>query len=80
MFLTENYAALGILKQYLHNQERKQVLHSDHSDDSVVKPWEMEPFVLFGSSFPRDKEYTQVSVKTIFSIIPVGKLQCFSGV
>ena len=69
MFLTENYAALGILKQYLYHNEGKHVLHSDHPNDSVVKPWEMEPFVLFGSSFPRDKEYTQVSVKTIFTSI-----------
>ena len=25
-----------------------------------LSPWEMEPFVLFGSSFPKDTEYTQV--------------------
>ena len=24
-----------------------------------LSPWEMEPFVLFGSSFPKDTEYTQ---------------------
>ena len=60
LFLTENYAALGILKQYLQDQEGEQLAHSEDLDESSLKPWEMEPFVLFGSSFPRDKEYTQV--------------------
>ena len=60
LFLTENYAALEILKQYLQDQEGEQLAHSEDLDESSLKPWEMEPFVLFGSSFPRDKEYTQV--------------------
>ena len=60
LFLTENYAALEILKQYLQDQEGEQLAHSEGLDESSLKPWEMEPFVLFGSSFPRDKEYTQV--------------------
>ena len=54
LFLTENYAALEILQQYL--QDRDSAL----SSRSI--PQEMEPYVLFGSSFPKDKEYTQVSV------------------
>ena len=61
LFLTENYAALEILKQYLQDQEGGHPLLSVQSEESSLKPWEMEPFVLFGSSFPKDKEYTQVS-------------------
>ena len=62
LFLTENYAALEILKQYLQDRDsgHDQQLLSHHPGDATLKPWEMEPFVLFGSSFPRDKEYTQV--------------------
>ena len=62
LFLTENYAALEILKQYLQDQEGGHPLLSVQSEESSLKPWEMEPFVLFGSSFPKDKEYTQVSL------------------
>ena len=53
LFLTENYAALEILKNpknYL-----GPVINSTPSDDLSI-----QPFVLFGSSFPKDKEYTQV--------------------
>jgi len=66
LFLTENYAALEILRHYLND-----VVHfsppdlgvaiAPGSDDSGERLLEnMEPFILFGSSFPRDKEYTQV--------------------
>jgi len=66
LFLTENYAALEILRHYLND-----VMRSSHPDSvasiapgidgSVERLLEkMEPFILFGSSFPRDKEYTQV--------------------
>ena len=65
MFLTENYAALEILRHYLND-----VVHSSLTDsvatgneDAGERSLEkMEPFILFGSSFPRDKEYTQVCV------------------
>ena len=57
LFLTENYAALDILKQYLHDRKGQ---HPE-SMGTPLEPWEMEPFVLFGSSFPKDKEYTQVN-------------------
>ena len=66
LFLTENFAALDILKQYLQDQENKDVSSPPDHDESLAeeghtrKPWEMEPFILFGSSFPKDKEYTQV--------------------
>ena len=46
LFLTENYAALDILKYYL-NRSRSKDLTS-------------QPYILFGSSFPKDREYTQV--------------------
>ena len=53
LFLTENYAALDILKHY--------VMDSRQEFSSVERrPEDMEPFILFGSSFPKDKEYTQV--------------------
>ena len=51
MFLTENYAALQVLKHKLHEA----VSMSSKSNDR-----KKEPFVLFGSSFPKDREYTQV--------------------
>ena len=68
LFLTENYAALEILKQYLQDHEGEPSPPpgsgelSEDRDESTLKPWEMEPFILFGSSFPKDKEYTQVRV------------------
>ena len=53
LFLTENYAALDILKHYIRGK-----VHSrgglSVSDDAE------EPYTLFGSSFPKDREYTQV--------------------
>jgi len=66
LFLTENYAALEILRHYLDD-----VVCSSHSDSAAaIAPGsdengerlleKMEPFILFGSSFPKDKEYTQV--------------------
>ena len=55
LFLTENYAALDILKHYLSGVDSSQTLNT-----ADVKQETMEPFVLFGSSFPKDKEYTQV--------------------
>ena len=83
LFLTENYAALQVLKRYLQEvvglpavsshanvgragglegledyvQGEKDRLHQEKNEQR-----KMEPFVLFGSSFPKDKEYTQVCV------------------
>lgn len=48
LFLTENYAALHILHHYLTDALK------------TTNGKYVEPFVLFGSSFPKDKEYTQV--------------------
>ena len=76
LFLTENYAALQIIKYYLHKEvglshvERKEEMSnlrckgygfedSFRRSTNEVKQG-MEPFVLFGSSFPKDREYTQV--------------------
>jgi hypothetical protein len=53
--LTENYVALDILKHYLGN------IHAIPEGH----PEEMEPYILFGSSFPKDKEYTQVKIKVV---------------
>ena len=74
LFLTENYAALQVLKHYLNevvgiskSQQSLEEQVEDISDPSVQQidkqVWKvrrMEPFVLFGSSFPKDREYTQV--------------------
>ena len=66
LFLTENYAALEILRHYLDDVVCSSLPDSvasvgPGSDDSGERVLEkMEPFILFGSSFPRDKEYTQV--------------------
>ena len=52
LFLTENYAALDVLKNpnnYLCDES-----------DSISRPSVSQPFILFGSSFPKDREYTQV--------------------
>ncbi|XP_064404373.1 E3 ubiquitin-protein ligase RNF213-like isoform X3 [Halichondria panicea] len=49
LFLTENYAALDIMKHYL------------YVDDQDLA---LQPYILFGSSFPKDKEYTQVCRNT----------------
>lgn len=58
LFLTENYVALDILKHYLND------IHSACQPDVSGEHSEvMEPYILFGSSFPKDKEYTQVCLK-----------------
>ena len=89
LFLTENYAALQVLKRYLQEvvglpaasshanvggagglegpgdyvQGKKDSLRQEKSEQR-----KMEPFVLFGSSFPKDKEYTQVCVCVCVSV------------
>ena len=78
LFLTENYAALQVLKTYLHEEvgiTSEEVSPSGALEDSRLPLFKdnevllegatgptrrMEPFVLFGSSFPKDREYTQV--------------------
>ena len=57
LFLTENYAALDILKHYLSGVDSTQTHNT-----ADVKQGSIEPFVLFGSSFPKDQEYTQVGI------------------
>ena len=53
LFLTENYAALDILKNPKNYLEEGLTITHGAAD--------AQPFILFGSSFPKDKEYTQVS-------------------
>ena len=68
LFLTENYAATEILRHYLIDvlcssppDSLASINIAPGSDGSGERLLEkMEPFILFGSSFPRDKEYTQV--------------------
>ena len=33
---------------------------ADPAEKVEMRPEDMHPFILFGSSFPKDKEYTQV--------------------
>ena len=61
LFLTENYAALEILRHYL-NDVMGPTSPTDPLKDRLEN---MEPFILFGSSFPKDKEYTQVMLQYI---------------
>ena len=57
LFLTENYAALRVLNHYLKVTVGTSNMQSGiNTGDTTV-----EPFVLFGSSFPKDKDFTQVS-------------------
>ena len=51
LFLTENYAALDILKNPEYLNSGTSISYDINAD---------QPFILFGSSFPKDKEYTQV--------------------
>lgn len=53
LFLTENYAALDILEHYIRGKKQERAVASE--EDSTAAP-----FTLFGSSFPKDKDYTQV--------------------
>lgn len=61
LFLTENNAALQVLQHKLREavalkQQKLPASQAKGQEDARNK----EPFVLFGSSFPKDKEYTQV--------------------
>ena len=77
LFLTENYAALQVLKRYLQEVvglpapsrgpaggagglEGPSVEEEGEHQRKRDQQRKMEPFVLFGSSFPKDREYTQV--------------------
>ena len=79
LFLTENYAALEVFKHYLVVQTSYSSVHvagarglegpglKEGGDRGVegcfMGPKKTGPFILFGSSFPKDKEYTQVCVR-----------------
>ena len=68
LFLTENYAALEILHHYLHDMEGPTTTPTDASWEEEGRIKEMDPFILFGSSFPKDKEYTQVTLTFVLAI------------
>ena len=62
LFLTENYAALDIFKNpknYLSGVIEHPAVQEENSIDPATRA-DIQPFILFGSSFPKDKEYTQV--------------------
>ena len=56
LFLTENYSALQTLKQYIIATTDMTKSDGDFN----------EPFVLFGSNFPKDNEYSQVHSTQLF--------------
>ena len=60
LFLTEHYAALDVLEHFLNvgGDTSQQTEEERDSEDEIAS----KPFVLFGSSFPKDKEYTQVQI------------------
>ena len=68
LFLTENYAALQVLQYKLREavgisrqkMPMPQGLEEEYTERNQSIQRKKEPFVLFGSSFPKDKEYTQV--------------------
>ena len=59
LFLTENYAALDILEHYIRGKKHERV-GALEPEETVATTHTWKPFTLFGSSFPKDKEYTQV--------------------
>lgn len=67
LFLTENYAALHILHHYLTDALKGVSISGKATHEKIL-----EPFVLFGSSFPKDKEYTQVSYVHLLMCIHSG--------
>ena len=71
LFLTENYAALDILKNPKNYLSLSDELNVAQSTGDVAAN-DIQPFILFGSSFPKDKEYTQVSTCTC-QVIFVGE-------
>ena len=50
LFLTENYAALQTLQHFLESPALLARSNESHK----------APYILFGSSFPKDKTFTQV--------------------
>ena len=55
----DSRAALDILEHYIRGKkhERIHVADSEEEEDTAAAP-----FTLFGSSFPKDKDYTQVYI------------------
>lgn len=78
LILTENYAALPAMLHILHNQQLKaqerQPQAMQRTGDQQQKAGDLEPYVLFGSSFPQDKEFTQVSEGWAYEVA-----QCETG-
>ncbi len=60
LFLTENYAALDILKNPKNYLSDKLSIDPAVQEEESGTRADIQPFILFGSSFPKDKEYTQV--------------------
>ena len=59
-----NVGGAGGLEGPMDTQDEKDRLRQEKKEQR-----KMEPFILFGSSFPKDKEYTQVSLSPLFSLL-----------
>lgn len=71
LFVTENFAALEVLKDFIAATMKKMLKERDgavENGDSAVE--NRKPMVLFGSSFPKDCTFTQV-FKTRNTVIPI---------
>ena len=87
LFLTENYAALQVLKRYLQEVVGLPApsrgpaggagglegpsMEEEGEQQRKKERRKMGPFVLFGSSFPKDREYTQVCMVDQCTILNV---------
>ncbi len=65
LILTENYAALEILRHNLGDvfgcsSSIASATPMDVHKERITQAENVDPFILFGSSFPKDMEYTQV--------------------
>ena len=57
-----------MLKHYIHEAQATstaqevahEIMDPEVPSEQELEAWEMDPCVLFGSSFPKDTEYTQV--------------------
>ena len=67
LFLTENYAALDILEHYIRGKEQESTMPLGTGlEGAETSTTALKPFTLFGSSFPKDREYTQVCKSILF--------------
>lgn len=71
--MTESYAALQTLQHFFEVNYQNTATHniedSPETSCSDAKSEQLPPMILFGSSFPRDKHFTQVLKKNFWLCI-----------